>query len=109
MPYVTAPSTAPTTVISRPEDHQERTVMRDLAAPTAKCAASETMAAAMTAGVPCQQKKGMTGMMAPTAVDKAPELAETRGLARASSLEPRRSADNARSNCSGSLAMWFTM
>src|ERR1700691_3414019 len=76
MPYVTAPSTAPTTVISRPEAHQDRTVMRDLAAPTAKCAASETMAAAMTAGMPCRKKKGMTGMIAPTAVDNAPELAE---------------------------------
>ena len=30
----------PTRVISRPEDHQERTVIRDCAAPTAKCAAS---------------------------------------------------------------------
>ena len=36
MPYVTAPSRAPTTVISNPEAHQERTVMSDLAAPTAK-------------------------------------------------------------------------
>src|SRR3984885_15878485 len=109
MPYVTAPSTAPTTVISKPEDHHERTVMRDLAAPTAKCAASDTTAAAITAGIPCKKKKGMTGMIAPTAVDNAPELAETSGFERASSLDPRRSADNARSNCSGSLAMWFTM
>ena len=61
MPYVTAPSTAPTTVISKPDDHQERTVMRLLAAPTAKCAASETTAAAMTAGTPCRKKNGMIG------------------------------------------------
>jgi len=47
--------------------------------------------------------------MAPTAVESAPELAETRGLESASSDEPRRSAESARSNCSGSLAMWLTM
>jgi len=32
--YVTAPSTAPTRVISSPLDHHERIVISDLAAPT---------------------------------------------------------------------------
>ena len=40
-------------------------------------------AAAMTAGIPCMKKNGMMGMMAPTAVESAPELAETDGVARA--------------------------
>ncbi len=108
MPYVTAPSTAPTTVISKPEDHQDRTVMRLLAAPTAKCAASETIAAAMTAGTPCRKKNGMMGMIAPTAVESAPELAETSGFDSASSEAPSRSPASARSICSGSRAMWST-
>ena len=47
------------------------------------------------------------GMAAPTAVESAPEPAETSGLASASSLVPSRSPASARSNCSGSLAMWF--
>ena len=51
----------------------------------------------------------MIGMVAPTAVEIAPETAETIGLESASALEPSRSAERARSNCSGSLAMWFTM
>jgi len=72
-------------------------------------AASEMAAAAMTAGMPCKKKNGMTGIMAPTAVESAPEVAETRGFDSASSEEPRRSAASARSNCSGSLAMWLTM
>ena len=65
--------------------------MSDLAAPTAKCAASETTAAAMTASIPFRKKKGMMGMAAPTAVESAPEPAETSGLASASSLVPSRS------------------
>ena len=40
MASVIAPSTAPATVISRPEDHQQRTVMRDLAARELPAAAS---------------------------------------------------------------------
>ncbi len=55
------------------------------------------------------KKNGMTGMMAPTAVDSAPEVAETMGFDSASSEVPRRSLARARSNCSGSLAMWLTM
>jgi hypothetical protein len=63
-------------------------VMSDLAAPTAKCAASEMTAAATTAGIPLMKKNGMMGMAAPTAVESAPEVAETQGLASASSLVP---------------------
>src|ERR1017187_4163560 len=89
MPYVTAPSTAPTTVISNPEDHHDRTVIKLLAAPTAKCATSEITAAAITASIPCMKKNGMIGIVAPTAVESAPELADTIGLESASSEDPR--------------------
>ena len=41
----------------------------DLAAPTAKWAISEMTAAVMTASIPYMKKKGMTGMIAPTAVE----------------------------------------
>jgi len=79
--------------------------MRLFAAPTAKCAASETMAAATTAGTPWRKKNGTTGMRAPTAVESAPDVAETMGLESASSDVPRRSLASARSNCSESLAI----
>ena len=48
-------------------------------------------------------------MMAPTAVESAPEVAETIGFDNASSEVPRRSLARARSICSGSFAMWLTM
>ena len=73
------PSIAPTSVISRPLLHQERMVMRDLAAPTAKCAAREMMAATRIAGTPAIKKNGTTGMNAPTAVETAPDVADTPG------------------------------
>src|SRR5664279_6399353 len=95
MTKVTTPSIAPTKVISRPLAHQERMVMRDLAAPTAKWAMSEMMAAQMTAGYPLRKKKGMMGMKAPTAVERAPDRAEVMGLLRASSVELRRSTASA--------------
>src|SRR5208337_4627115 len=103
MTYVTMPSSAPTAVISKPLPHQERTVISDLAAPTAKCAASEMMAEKITAGYPLKKKNGMMGTKAPTAVDNAPENAEVTGLLSASSVEFRRSAASARSICSGDL------
>ena len=65
--------------------------MSDLAAPTAKWAASDMTAATMIAGRPAIKKKGSTGMKAPTAVESAPETAETHGLLRPSSLMWRRS------------------
>jgi hypothetical protein len=43
------------------------------------------IAAAMTASIPCMKKKGMTGILAPIAVERAPELAETSGLENESS------------------------
>ena len=55
-------------------------VMRDFAAPTAKCAINETIAATTTAGIPVIKKKGTIGMNAPSAVESAPETAETIGL-----------------------------
>src|SRR5664279_4946770 len=65
MTKVTTPSIAPTKVISRPLAHQERMVMRDFAAPTAKWAMSEMIAAQMTAEYPLRKKNGMMGMNAP--------------------------------------------
>ena len=55
-------------------------VIRDFAAPTAKCANNETIAATTTAGIPVIKKKGTIGMNAPSAVESAPETAETIGL-----------------------------
>ena len=80
------PSTAPTNVISEPLLHQKRTVMSDLAAPTAKCAARDTMAETITPVYPLRKKKGNTGMKAPIAVERAPETAAVHGLRRASSV-----------------------
>src|SRR5579875_3720887 len=59
--------------------------MRDLAAPTAKCAASETMAEMMMAVYPPRKKNGMMGMKAPMAVESAAETAEVTGLRKPSS------------------------
>ena len=78
--------------------------MSDFAAPTAKWAASETMAEAMMALYPVMKKNGMMGIMEPTAVESAPEMAEVMGLLRASSVELRRSLAMALRNWSGSLA-----
>ena len=93
--YVTIPSSAPIQVISNPLDHQDRIVMSDFAAPTAKCARSETKAARITAGTPLRKKKGITGINAPTAVDSAPEIAEMIGLLKPSSVVLRRSLASA--------------
>jgi hypothetical protein len=70
-------------------------VMRDFAAPTAKWATRETMAATITAGMPFKKKNGMIGMKAPMAVDRAPETAETIGLLSPSSVVLRRSLASA--------------
>ncbi len=75
-PYVTTASIIPTTVISIPEAHQERMVMSDLTAPTAKWARMLMMKAAITAGNPLMKKNGIIGMKAPTAVESAAEKAE---------------------------------
>src|SRR2546428_11228267 len=66
--YVAPPTITPATVISNPEDHQLRRVNSDLAAPTTKCATSETTAAHSTAGGPLRKKKGRTGTNAPKPV-----------------------------------------
>jgi hypothetical protein len=66
--YVAPPTITPAAVISSPDDHQLRSVKSDLAAPTKKCATSDTAAAQMTAGVPLSQKNGRTGMIAPSPV-----------------------------------------
>jgi hypothetical protein len=66
-------------VISKPEDHQERTVMR-LGRADGEVGDERDDGGGDDGGMPCMKKKGMTGMMAPTAVESAPELAETRGF-----------------------------
>src|SRR5260370_41598015 len=103
--YATAPSSAPIQVISNPLLHHDRIVIRDFAAPTAKCAASETIAATITAGIPVIKKNGMIGIKAPTAVDKAPETAATIGFLNPSSVVLSRSLASALTSCSLSCAM----
>jgi hypothetical protein len=78
--------------------------MSDFAAPTAKCATSETIAATITAGMPVIKKKGMIGIKAPMAVEKAPETAETIGQLNPSSVVLRRSRASALMSCSLSFA-----
>src|SRR2546423_15118918 len=68
MTYVAPPTITPASVISRPADHQLRSVTSDLAAPTRKCAIKETIAAAMIAPDPVAKMNGITGMIAPAAV-----------------------------------------
>ena len=73
-------SITPTIVISKPEAHQERMVMSDLTAPTAKCARMLMTNAAITAGNPLMKKNGIIGMKAPIAVESAAEKAEVHWL-----------------------------
>ncbi len=70
----------PTTVISNPDAHQERMVMTDLSAPTAKCARMLIPKAATTADMPLMKKNGMIGMNAPIAVESAAEQEDFHGL-----------------------------
>ena len=83
--YDTRPTMMPTIVISRPLDHQLRTVMRLFAAPTAKCANKLTIAAATMAGRPLKKKNGTSGIIPPTNVDKLPNKADFHGFPRPSS------------------------
>ena len=79
------PSTAPKAVNSRPVLHHARTVIDDLAAPTAKWANNEITPATIIAGIPVIKKNAMIGMNAPVAVATAPTSAETDGMLRFSS------------------------
>ena len=63
----------PTIVISNPDAHQERIVIKDFAAPTAKWATMLIANAARTASIPLMKKNGMIGMNAPIAVEIAAE------------------------------------
>jgi uncharacterized protein YceH (UPF0502 family) len=62
------PTMIPASVISAPAAHQVRSVTSDLAAPTRKWAAIDTIAAATIAAVPVVIMNGITGMIAPAAV-----------------------------------------
>src|SRR2546428_12777149 len=78
--YVAPPTITPATVISNPEDHQLRRVNSDLAAPTTKCATSETTAAHSTAGGPLRKKKGRAGTNAPQPVLTPAAMAARTGV-----------------------------
>ncbi len=86
MPYVAAPSIPPIAVNSSPVLHQGRIVIMDLAAPAAKCAASEMIVAVIKAGTPAIKKNGIIGTNAPRAVASVPEITETHGTLRSSSV-----------------------
>ena len=76
---MTAASMTPTIVISNPEAHQDRRVINDFTAPTAKWATILTAKAHITAGVPVMKKNGMIGMKAPIAVETAAEAEDFQG------------------------------
>ena len=63
-----------------PDAHQDRVVISDFAAPTAKCAAMLTANATTTALNPPKKKNGIIGIKAPTAVDNAAERQEIHGF-----------------------------
>ena len=65
----------PIHVISNPDAHQERIVISDFNAPTAKCAAKLMPKEAITAVIPPVKKNGMIGIKAPIAVEIAADVA----------------------------------
>ena len=65
----------PIQVISRPDAHQERMVISDFNAPTAKCAAKLMAKEMATAVMPPEKKNGMIGTKAPIAVEIADDVA----------------------------------
>ncbi len=71
---------SPASVISRPEDHQLRKVKSDFAAPTMKCAMSDTVKAITRPVVPPTKKKGITGMIAPIPVLVRPAIPAVQGF-----------------------------
>src|SRR5438876_8489763 len=87
-PYVTAASITPTIVISKPDAHQDRIVMSDFSAPTAKCATMLTTNAAITAGIPVMKKNGRIGMNAPIAVEIAADADDFQGRGKRCSDKP---------------------
>src|SRR6185437_10778601 len=82
-------------------DHHDRSVTSDFAAPTRKCAISETIAAATIAFVPVQKMNGITGMIAPTPVLRPAAMEACTGSP-GCSLTPNSSVDSALSIASGS-------
>ena len=76
---MTAASMTPTIVISNPDAHQDRSVIRDLTAPTTKWAMMLIAKAQMTAAIPVMKKNGMIGMKAPIAVETAAEAEDFQG------------------------------
>src|SRR6267378_7630160 len=87
-PYVTAASITPTIVISNPDAHQERSVISDFTAPTAKCATMLIAKAQTTAPIPLMKKKGIIGMNAPIAVEIAAEAEDFHGDGKRCSESP---------------------
>src|SRR5437899_1068366 len=71
----------PAIVISSPDDHQLRSVNRDLAAPTMKCATRETIAAQITQAKPAVTTK-LDPPGAPETPATIPKTAASPSLAR---------------------------
>src|SRR5215470_12052854 len=67
----------PIQVISSPDAHQERMVISDFRAPTAKCATRLIPNEAMTASRPPEKKNGIIGTKAPIAVEMPADKAAT--------------------------------
>ena len=73
---------------SRPLIHHGRVVTRLFAIPTPKWARMLRPAAQSTAGVPRVKKKGVTGMIPPTAVETVADRQAFQGLGRSSPKAP---------------------
>src|SRR5204863_7580208 len=100
----TEASITPIKLISGPEDHQERSVMDDLTAPTIKCAMILRANAQTIAAKPRMKKNGMMGMNAPTAVESADDADDFHGLGNRCSDKPSSLWAIAWTSCSGDSA-----
>src|SRR5439155_27013460 len=94
----------PIHVISKPDAHQDRMVISDFNAPTAKCAAKLIPKEMATAVMPPEKKNGMIGTKAPIEVETAAEIAAVHGLGKRCSDKPSSLCAMACTNCSGCSA-----
>ena len=72
---MTTATMMPIHVISKPDAHQDRMVINDFNAPTAKWAAKLIPKEMATAVMPPEKKNGIIGTNAPIAVEMADEVA----------------------------------
>src|SRR5439155_25097589 len=94
----------PIQVISRPDAHQERIVINDFSAPTAKCATKLMPKEIITASIPPQKKNGIKGMNAPIAVEMPAENAAVHSLGKPCSDNPSTLCAIDCTNCTGCSA-----